>query len=102
MSAMRVSVSCTDRGQHDWTALGDVVLDGGLLRANIGAVYGELAERRKEECVVVDGQGRLVMRCPRCRRNPQLTAENARNVIKTLWNADHGGGMAKLDISHLP
>lgn len=95
---LTLAVACTDKGQHPWTALGDLVLDGRLLRANKGYVYGPLAESRKDECVTVDERGRARLWCPRCRRDVPLRLDTARRLIEGL----NAAGVTQVDISALP
>lgn len=97
-----VSFCCTDDGQHAWTMLGDLTISSGLLRANVGAVYGEHADRRKAECVWLDDirrpDYRVHIRCPRCRRHIEWRGEVARALLTELYSA----GESRVDISHLP
>jgi hypothetical protein len=101
VSTASLALCCTDRGQHPWTLLGDLTIsDGGLLRANVGAVYGVTAERRKDECVWLDDirrpSYRAHARCPRCRRHIQWRGEHARKIVESSTAA----GRTQFDISH--
>lgn len=102
--SITIAITCTDKGQHPWIALGDLTLDDGMLRANIGATYGALAETRKDQCVWLDhldperAEYRVHLRCPRCQRHPQWTHANAVDRLTRL----HAAGLSQLDVSLMP
>lgn len=103
-TARRLAVGCTDKGQHGWTDLGDLHLDG-LLSVNVGFVYGEVAEHRKAECVWLDqldpmdpASRRVHLQCPRCRRHVQWKWGRAVDVVTGMVDA----GLISLDISSVP
>ncbi len=89
---------CTDRGQHSRCVLGDLVGRAERIDVNRGFAMGDLAGRRKHECVRLDDERRVHIRCPRCSRNPQWTAEHARDVLDRLTEA----GFVEFDVSYEP
>ena len=102
---IKLSVVCTDKGQHPGTSLGDLTADpnGGMVRANFGFTYAELATRRKGECVWLDQlvrgrpEYRVHMRCPRCRRHVQWGHDRVVEYLPQL----NAAGLVQLDISHM-
>jgi hypothetical protein len=93
-----VALFCTDQGQHGWTLLGDLGIHGGLLTVNENFTAGQIALRRRKECVWIDGDrcsGRVQIRCPRCRRHVPWRGERAAEIVRRLATA----GVSSLDIS---
>jgi hypothetical protein len=99
-----MAICCTGKGGHPWTLLGDITGWGsGMLRANFGATYGEVDERRKGERVWLDHLDkskpvyRVNMRCYRCtpKRHVQWKHETAVDYLTKLQAA----GITQLDIS---
>ena len=103
---INLGVFCTDKGQHPWTLLGDLTaaLDGGMVRANMGAVYGVVADRRKDECVWLDhleqgkAEYRVHMRCPRCGRHVEWKHDRVVEVLTQF----HAAALERFDLSSMP
>lgn len=99
MTRYMLVIECTDRGTHPPAILGDLTGHTSLLRANVGASYGDANRRRVDASLWLDDvrrpDYRVQARCPRCKRHEQWRGEGMVRVMEKLEVA----GISRLDIS---